>query len=143
MYGSNFYGRPAYISYGGGAGVGSIFSNIFKEVLPLLTQGAKKLIASESVQNLLSNMGDTAVKTGMDFASDVLKGKNVLKSAEAGLETGFKGIKQDLMTALGDSPPAPKSASSPRPKLKAKRKNKTTTNPPAAKKKKGRKDLFE
>ena len=51
-----------------GYGLGNLFSSIAKSVLPLVKKGAKTL-------------GKQVLKSGVDFASDVLQGKNVKQTA--------------------------------------------------------------
>ena len=51
-----------------GYGLGNLFSSIAKSVLPLVKKGAKTL-------------GKQVLQSGVDFASDVLQGKNVKQAA--------------------------------------------------------------
>ena len=51
-----------------GYGLGNLFSSIAKSVLPLVEKGAKTL-------------GKQVLQSGVNFASDVLQGKNVKQSA--------------------------------------------------------------
>ena len=51
-----------------GYGLGNLFSSIVKSVLPLVKKGAKTL-------------GKQVLQSGVDFASDVLQGKNVKQAA--------------------------------------------------------------
>ena len=54
--------------YQQGYGLGNIFSAISKTVMPLIKSGAKAI-------------GKQALKSGVGFASDVIKGKNVKQAA--------------------------------------------------------------
>ena len=51
-----------------GYGLGNLFSSIAKSVLPLVKKGSKTL-------------GKQVLQSGVDFASDVLQGKNVKQAA--------------------------------------------------------------
>jgi hypothetical protein len=60
---------PVYVGtlYQRGHGLGSIFGSLFKSAVPLLKRGAK-------------TFGREALKTGLNLASDVMKGQNVTQA---------------------------------------------------------------
>ena len=64
------HGMPYFAGAGvqQGYGLGNLFSSIAKSVLPLVKKGAKTL-------------GKQVLQSGVDFASDVLQGKNVKQAA--------------------------------------------------------------
>ena len=60
-----------------GYGLGNLFSSIAKSVLPLVKKGAKTL-------------GKQVLQSGVEFASDVLHGKNVKKAASDQAKTAVR-----------------------------------------------------
>lgn len=73
-----------------GSGIGSIFSNIFKAIIPLATKAVnigRKAATSSTGQKILKAAKRTAVDAGLDIANDVLKGENVKTSAKKNLKS--------------------------------------------------------
>jgi len=70
----------SYYQQGGASGIGSIFSSIFKGLIPL-AKGAVKLgqraISSNTGKKVIKAAKRSAVDAGLDIAHDVLKGENV------------------------------------------------------------------
>ena len=95
MYGYNYHGHPIYLTQGGG-GVGSFFSNLFREVLPLITTGTAKLFGMPGVSEFVNEAAESALKAGVNIASDTLSGKNVLKSTG----TNLQSMQKDLISKL-------------------------------------------
>ena len=63
--GFGFVGQP----YQRGAGLGSIFSGLFRAVAPL-------------AKSALKTVGDTAAKTGLEIASDALQGHDLSEAVQ-------------------------------------------------------------
>lgn len=73
-----------------GSGIGSIFSNIFKAIIPLASKAiniGRKVAASSTGQKIIKAAKRTAVDAGLDIANDVLKGENVKTSANKNLKS--------------------------------------------------------
>ena len=66
-----FRGSPWQIGHGQkGYGLGALFHSVARSVMPLVKRGAKAL-------------GNIALNSGANFASDVIAGKNVKQAAKA------------------------------------------------------------
>ena len=67
-----FRGSPWQAGYGQqtGYGLGSLFRSVARTVMPMVKSGAKAL-------------GNIALRSGADFMSDVLAGRNVKEAAKA------------------------------------------------------------
>ena len=67
-----------------GHGIGSFFANLFRNAIPLIKRG-------------LGLVGKTALNTGLDVATDVIRqGKSLRESAEQRLPEGIKRLQTDL-----------------------------------------------
>ena len=75
-----FRGSPWQMGHGQkGYGLGALFRSVARTVMPLVKHGAKAL-------------GNIALNTGANFASDVLAGKNAKQSAKARALEGVNTI---------------------------------------------------
>ena len=88
-----------------GSGVGSIFSNIFRGLKPLIPLVAKKVMSlgkralqSDEGQRLFKAAKKTAINTGLDIAHDTLRGDS-LKSAT---KNQLKDVRRKLINNLSD-----------------------------------------
>ena len=78
---SVFRGSPWQMGHGQmGYGLGGLFRSVARSVMPLVKSGAKAL-------------GNIALNSGVNFASDVLTGKNVKQAAKARALEGFNTAK--------------------------------------------------
>lgn len=108
-----------------GSGIGSIFSNIFRGLLPL----AKKLFSvgkaaaqSPAGRKILKAAKKTALDTGLDIAHDTLEGENVKTVAKRKIKgvgkTFLSNVQKEMKTGGKRKAPAGKGgACSKRPKL--------------------------
>ena len=71
-------------AYQKGYGLGGIFSSIAKTVLPLIKSGAKAI-------------GKQVLRSGVGFASDVLKGKNVKQAAIDRAKSGGSNLLESAL----------------------------------------------
>ncbi len=84
-----------------GSGVGSIFSNIFRGLIPLaktVFSVVKKVAKSSAGQSLIKSAKNHAIKAGLDIANDALQGKNIKKAAKKSM----KRAGQDLITDVSE-----------------------------------------
>ena len=68
-----------------GAGIGSVFTNVLKGVVPLirgLFRTGAKIVRSPAGQATLKKAKKAGLKAGVNLVNDTLKGENVLKSAK-------------------------------------------------------------
>lgn len=81
-------GLPIFIGSKGqrGYGLGGIFSSIAKAAIPMLKSAAK-------------SAGKTLLKSGAEFASDVLQGRNVKEAAKQRAINAGKTIGRDLLSS--------------------------------------------
>jgi hypothetical protein len=71
-----------------GSGIGSIFSNIFKKLIPLgakLFNIGRKAAKSTVGQHVIKAAKRTALQSGLDLANDVLDGKSLKSSLKSRL----------------------------------------------------------
>ena len=78
-----------------GYGLGNLFSSIAKSVLPLVKKGAKTL-------------GKQVLQSGVEFASDVLHGKNVKQAAIDQAKTASSNLLQVAQQKIGKRKAAPR-----------------------------------
>lgn len=81
-----------------GSGVGSIFSNVFRKLIPLGVRFLKSdvgqnIIRAIKPEKVIKAAKRTAIDAGLDFAHDVLKGENVGKT----LKKEFKKLGPDFI----------------------------------------------
>ena len=72
-----------------GSGIGSIFSNIFRGLVPFaqkLFHFGKRAAASESGQRVMKAAKKSALRAGIDISHDALQGKNIKASAKKNLK---------------------------------------------------------
>lgn len=129
-----------------GSGIGSIFSNIFRGIIPLASKAVnigRKVISSPTGQKIMKAAKRTAIDAGLDIATDVLQGKNVKEAAKSNLKTVgtrfLDNASKEFETAGGkkkkSSPPKPKKAKSTKGKKKTKGAKKKTKGAKKNKKK--------
>ena len=106
-----------------GAGIGNIFTNIFRGVLPLVKSlfgvGAKA-IKSSAGQTIIREAKRSALKAGLNVAADALSGQNIPKS----LKHNVKHAGRKVVKSLSRPPPTKKSTKS---KASGKKRRKKTT----------------
>ena len=78
-----------------GYGLGNLFSSIAKCVLPLVEKGAK-------------NLGKPVLQSGVEFASDVLQGKNVKQAAIDQAKAAGSNLLQAAQQRVGKRKAAPR-----------------------------------
>jgi len=84
-----------------GSGIGSIFTNIFRGLIPFAKQifsVGKKVAKSNTGQSLIKSAKNHAIKAGLDIATDALQGKNIKQAAKKSL----KRAGQDLVTDVSE-----------------------------------------
>lgn len=87
MRGSGFHTSSQYEMRG--SGIGSIFSNIFRSIVPFakrLFGFGKQVIQSSTGQQVLKAAKRTAVDAGLNIAHDTLNGVPLKKAAKKGLK---------------------------------------------------------
>lgn len=98
-----------------GAGIGSIFSNVFRGVIPLVSRLFKTVSKTPVGKSLLKKAKKTGLKAGINVVSDTLRGENVLKSAKKHSKSAAKELKQGAVkTAVKALQGQAASSSSPR-----------------------------
>lgn len=79
-----------------GAGIGSIFTNIFRGLIPIakgLFSVGRRAAASSTGQKVLQAAKRSAVQAGLDVAHDALSGQNVAQSLKKrGRQAGLKMV---------------------------------------------------
>ena len=78
-----------------GYGLGNLFSSISKSVLPLVKKGAKTL-------------GKQVLQSGVEFASDVLHGKNAKQAAIDQAKAAGSNLLQAAQQKIGKRKAAPR-----------------------------------
>ena len=84
-----------------GSGVGSIFSALFRNLVPLvgtLFNLGKNITRTKTGRKVVKAAKRTAVQAGLDVAKDVLDGQNVVKT----LKRRGKEASKNLLSALDD-----------------------------------------
>lgn len=81
-----FVGAPTQRGHGG---LGGIFSGLAKMAVPLLKSAAK-------------SAGKTILKSGAQFAGDILSGKNIKEAAKRRALDAGKNIGKDVLSSIGD-----------------------------------------
>ncbi len=71
-----------------GSGLGGFLGKLFKRVWPVVSS----IFSSAPVKQVASNVKDSAVKAGLNLASDIIHGENVKES----LEKNAKSFGQDV-----------------------------------------------
>ena len=87
-----------------GSGIGSIFSNIFRGLIPLakgLFKVGRKVAASDGGQRILKAAKQSAINAGIDIAHDALQGENIkqsaLKNMKQAKQNVFNSIDEEIM----------------------------------------------
>lgn len=104
-----------------GAGLGAIFTNVFRGVFPLLKgifRVGKSVAKSKIGKSVLNRAKKTGLKAGINVVGDTLQGKNVLKAAKSRTKEAVgelsKGIAKTAAKALSSSSSPPKKKRGPR-----------------------------
>lgn len=92
-------GRGAYTSRQGGAGVGAIFSALGRFLIPLFRRGGSAALKS-GITFAKSKAGKRAIKkatkgltkTGMNLATNIVKGKNAKKDLSNDLQNAASQV---------------------------------------------------
>ena len=95
-----------------GGGIGSIFSSIYSNVIPIVKKalgfGAKALRSNLS-RGIIKDVKKTAMKAGLNVVNDTLQGKNVVKSTKKEIKKAQsimgKKIKQRTKNYINTAPP--------------------------------------
>lgn len=78
-----------------GRGLGSILSSLFSKIAPFartLFNIGTKVVKSAPAQEVIKSAKNEALKTGIQVADDVLKGKNVKESIRSNVENAAKNV---------------------------------------------------
>lgn len=115
-----------------GRGIGSLFSGLFKALIPMgktAVKIGKKFIKNPVVKNLVKEAKNTALQTGLHMATNILENKNVSEGVKNDINKG----KQKMADTLKQVSKGAKRKQESAPKKKKKRRKKTNT---------GGKDIF-
>ncbi len=109
-----------------GSGIGAIFSNIFRKLIPLgakLFNVGRKVAQSPVGQSVIKAAKKTAVDTGLDLAKDVLDGKPVKQATKARLKQAGSKLATNVQHELeqGGRKSRPSSKKTPRAKRAGKK----------------------
>ena len=86
-----------------GAGIGSIFSNIYSSVMPFIKSAFKvgaKAVKSKAGRALAKKAKKRAMKAGLNVVSDALQGKNVVQSTKRELNKAKKEVKRGISKSV-------------------------------------------
>ena len=82
-----------------GAGIGSIFSNIYTSVMPFIKSALKigsKAAKSKVGKAMVKKAKKKAMKAGLNVVSDALQGKNVVESTKRELNKAKRDVKKGI-----------------------------------------------
>ena len=82
-----------------GAGIGSIFSNIYSSVMPFIKSAFRigsKAAKSKVGRSLAKKAKKKAMKAGLNVVSDALQGKNVINSTKRELNKAKQEVKKGI-----------------------------------------------
>lgn len=124
------YGAGAHYELRG-AGIGSIFSNIFRGVVPIVKKvlglGARA-IKTPIGKSIVKEAKKTALEAGLNVMGDALQGKNVVKSAKQQAKKAISNMGDKIQkTALQNLAPATRNKSGSNSNKRKKRIKKTKT----------------
>lgn len=94
-----------------GAGIASIFSNIYSSVVPIIKSAlriGKKAAQTRAGKKILSKTKKHAMQAGLNVVGDALQGKNIVESTKNELNRVKKSAKNDLLDVLAARPPPAK-----------------------------------
>ena len=94
-----------------GAGLGSIFSGLFRTLVPVAKRAVRtvgRFVKSDGVKSAGKYLGKQATRAAVDTALEALEGKPVGKAAKARLKNATKNILQAAKKATNASPPRQK-----------------------------------
>jgi len=118
-----------------GSGIGSIFSNIFRGLVPLaknLFSVGKRAVMSKTGQQVMKAAKRTAMDAGLDIVNDVLDGENLKASAKKNLRRSGKTMLQNVKKEMRGGKGAKRTTKA----CKKKTKKKKNASKPKKKKKK-------
>ena len=106
MRGSGQYPRDLMLSYNNdlihqrGRGIGSIFSSIYRTVMPLVKRAigtGSKLLKSKAGQAVTKSVKKRAMKAGLNVVQDALHGENVIDSAKREIKSAGGAVLGDML----------------------------------------------
>jgi hypothetical protein len=89
MAGIGYYRGP-YMQRG--TGIGSIFSGLFRGVLPALASGVRSIFAHPATRAIGKSVSDAAITGGLNLAADAVAGRGMKKSFEKQLGEARKKV---------------------------------------------------
>ena len=114
-----------------GAGIGSIFSGLFRSVMPVLSSLGRTLFGStDAAKGFGKTLADTAVKSGLNVAADAISGQNVGEALKKHLGSARQEVAQAVRlgadkrksaAAAASAPPGRRRASGGQPSAKKRR----------------------
>lgn len=87
-----------------GSGVGSIFSSIFRHLIPIASSIfgiGKKVLQTKTGERVLEAVKRPAMQAGLDIAKDALDGENLLKSIKKHGKTAGQSTMSNLVSGKG------------------------------------------
>ncbi len=78
-----------------GSGLGGFLGNLFKRVWPVVSS----IFSSAPVKQVASDVKDSALKAGLNLASDVIHGQNVKESLEKNAKSFGKNVGESVINA--------------------------------------------
>ena len=131
-----------------GAGIGSIFSNIYSSVIPFLKGAFKvgsKVAKSSAGRTIAKNVKKKAMRAGLNVVGDALQGKNVVQSTKREVKKAQSALKKDIVKrASAAANAAALAAIQPNRSTSLKRKKTVTATPAGlAKRANKNKDIFD
>lgn len=79
-----------------GSGVGAIFSQLFRRLLPFASSLARKAINSPTGAKIMQSAKRNALKAGLDVTRDALAGENLKQSVKRRVKEAGKSIVHDM-----------------------------------------------
>lgn len=79
-----------------GGGIGSVFSNIYSTVVPIVRSALKSRVG----KSLLKDAKNTALQAGLNVVGDALDGKNVIKATKQRVKTAKTNFKKKVAKRL-------------------------------------------
>ena len=100
-YGCNRYGGGNYYEdpYQAGAGIGSVFSKLFSNVVPIVKSifnVGKQAAATPLGQAVIRDAKKTAMQAGLNVVNDAMEGKNILQSTRDQVKGATRTMTEQL-----------------------------------------------
>jgi hypothetical protein len=83
-----------------GRGIGSVLSALFSNITPVLKGLGRRAVNSGLVRNLGNTLVDSAVKGGLNFATDALSGGNLKESATTNLAAAKRELAKTIKRSI-------------------------------------------